>query len=103
MNIIIRAMGKVKTNNRIEMLYASKGDMKGEIDLTWNPVLKATGYIIQVSAQSGKDNWKEIDIVTRSHYTVTGLRSNAQYKFRAAPICSEEKSEWSSTVTEKAS
>lgn len=92
-------MTKIKIS-KIEKLHASKGDMKGEIDLVWNPVDGAASYVIQVN---GKSEWKHADIVTKSHCTITGLRSNHSYKFRAAPLSGSNQAEWSNIATEKAS
>ncbi len=88
---------------RIEKLFASRGDLRGEVELVWNPVPNATSYIIQASKVKGKDIWKLVDIVTRSHCTVTGLRPNHIYKFRAAPVTGSLQNEWSGIAEEKAS
>ena len=89
--------------NKIEKLYASRGDLKGEVDLIWNPVENISSYVVQVSKVNGKDVWKQVDIVTRSRCTVTGLHSNRMYKFRTSPVSNSSKYMWSNIVTEKAS
>ena len=89
--------------NKIEKLHASKGDMKGEVDLIWNPVANVSSYVVQVSKVNGKDVWKQVDIVTKSRCTVTGLHSNRMYKFRTSPVVNSSKYMWSNTVTEEAS
>lgn len=86
--------------SKIEKLQASKGDMKGEIDLVWNPIEGAASYVIQVN---GRSQWKHADIVTKSRCTITGLRSNHLYKFRAAPLSGSLQAEWSNIAEEKAS
>jgi hypothetical protein len=92
-----------KTKFKVEKLYASRGDLKGEVELVWNPVPNATSYVIQASRVNGKDVWKQVDIVTRSHCTVTGLRSSHIYKFRAAAVTGSMQNEWSGIAEEKAS
>lgn len=95
---------KIKNEKlRIEKLYASKGDLQGEVELVWNPVPNATSYVIQSSKVNGSDVWKQVDIVTRSHCTVTGLKSNHMYKFRAAAVTGSMQNQWSGTAEEKAS
>lgn len=94
---------KSKIENRIEKLYASKGDIIGEVDLIWNPIANVSSYVVQVSKVNGKDTWKQVDIVTKSSCTVTGLHSNRVYKFRAAPVSGSAKYGWSNIAIEKAS
>jgi hypothetical protein len=89
--------------NKIEKLHASKGDFKGEVDLIWNPIENVSSYIVQVSKVNGKDSWKQVDIVTKSHCTVTGLHSNRKYKFRTLPVSNSSKYMWSNIVIEEAS
>ncbi len=87
---------------KIEKLYASKGDFRGEIDLVWDPVENASGYVIQVSKLNGQEKWKQVDIVTKSHCTITGLRPSQTYRIRAASISNSTQNEWSEITTEKA-
>jgi len=76
-----------------EILFATKGDLKGEVNLQWEPVEKAKYYIIQ--AANGMNKWKEIDITTKALYTAARLKSGKKYSFRVAAITSEGQCEWS--------
>ena len=85
-------------------LSAAKGDSKGEINLQWDSVGKADSYIIEI-AKSGdfKDiNWKILDIISDSRYTVRNLRSNTEYFFRVAFVYSNGRKEQSRKIAKKA-
>jgi hypothetical protein len=85
------------------LLTATSGDLKGEIDLSWEPVTKANTYILQKCSSAYKPlKWKYEDIVTRSSYTVTNLKSNHWYWFRVGVITSEGRTNWSMPVKKKA-
>ncbi len=92
---------KIKMTSQINSLYASAGDLSGEVDLIWNPYKNATGYVIEVSKQALKENWKQVDITSKSHYTISGLKAGQTYKFRIAPISDKGQHEWSPEVTQK--
>ena len=84
-------------------LAATSGDGKGEIDLVWEPVVKAHIYIIQKSSGSLKPvNWKDEDIITKSSYTVSKLISGHKYWFRVAAVDSQGQGPWSKAVQKKA-
>jgi len=83
---------------KISGIAAAAGYLDGEINLQWEPVRGAECYIIQLYSCR---KWKEIDIVTRAVYTVTGLRSGKEYSFRVAAVGSKGKGKWSGTVIKK--
>lgn len=89
---------------KVSCLHAVSGDNEGEIDLIWQPVKNAASYVIQVSQfqnnKISKDKWKHADIVTRSKYTIAGLKSGKQYKFRIAAITSIGQHSWSDPVSQ---
>lgn len=79
-----------KINAGLNNLSAAKGNSKGEINLQWDSVQNAVSYLIEFSraGYSGKTEWKILDIISDSRYTVRNLKSNRIYRFRIAP-CSE--------------
>lgn len=84
-------------------LTATSGDSEGEIDLVWEPVTEADIYIIQKSSGSLKPtNWRDEDIITKSSYTVSNLKTGHKYWFRVAAVGSETRGHWSSPVWKKA-
>jgi len=89
---------KNKFSETVSKITAEAGGLDGEIDLRWKPVRGAERYIIQSSA--GK-KWREIDIVTKSVYTVTGLKSGREYSFRVAAVGLGGSSGWSESVMKK--
>ncbi|MBE2219652.1 MAG: fibronectin type III domain-containing protein [Ignavibacteria bacterium] len=96
-----------RINNSIKIdciLLAASGDKIGEIELLWQPVNEARSYIVQINSISGSEKtWKHSDIVTRTRYTATGLKSGKMYYFRIAPITANGQQEWSEPVVQKAS
>ncbi len=108
-------MEKQKTKNRESRIYtkpdavlpltvlATAGDLKGEIDLFWEPVRGANTYVIQKSS-ARKENikWNQVDIVDKSSYTITGLKSGNKYWFRVAPVSTKGQGLWSTPVQKKA-
>lgn len=99
------------TDNKIQRsikssftLHAASGDKKGEIELLWQPVYDARAYIVQINhSNNTTSTWKHADIITRTRYTASGLKSGKQYNFRIAPITSNGQQEWSEPVAQKAS
>ena len=84
-------------------LSATSGDIDGEIDLIWEPVSNANTYIIQKCSSSVKPlHWLNLDIVAKSSYTVSRLKSNHLYRFRVAAVSHSGQSEWSRPVQKKA-
>lgn len=83
-------------------LTATSGDRDGEIDLVWDPVSNARLYIIQKSSGSLRPaNWKDEDIITKSCYTVSKLKSGHKYWFRVAAAGSGGQGPWSKPVRKK--
>jgi Fibronectin type III domain len=83
-------------------VYATTGDMPDEIDLQWDNVPDARKYIVQITQPRGNyTTWKQIDVVTNSHYTVTGLKRNVKYGFRVAAVMMTGRNMWSSTAIKK--
>jgi hypothetical protein len=88
-------------NERIpESLSAAAGDTDGEINLLWEPVKGAKYYVIQ--SANGSRDWKEIDIINKTIYTASQLRSGKQYRFRVAAVSSEGQGPWSEPAGKKA-
>ena len=86
-----------------ENLAATAGDLDGEIDLVWEPVKGANSYVIQYS-RSDKEpgNWVLDDVVFRSSYTVSRLKSGHKYWFRVAAAGSKGQGHWSEPISKKA-
>ena len=84
-------------------LTATSGDIEGEIDLAWEPVSGAHTYIIQKSSDVKEPvKWVFEDVVTRSSYTITKLKSKHIYWFRVAAVGASGQSNWSNSVQKKA-
>lgn len=84
-------------------LAAASGDMDGEINLLWEPVSWARSYVIQKSMDTkSPSRWIQEDIITKSSYTVSKLKSGKKYWFRAAAIGSNGQGPWSEPVQKKA-
>jgi hypothetical protein len=88
-------------NNALPVIYATTGDNPGEINLQWDSVNGATGYVVQVSKLNAKKNWKHYDIVSESFCTVSGLKTKCTHIFRVAAISRKGQSMWSSEISKK--
>lgn len=88
-------------NNTLPAVYATKGDNPGEINLQWDSINEATGYVVQVSKLNGKKYWKHFDIVSESFCTVSGLKTNCTHLFRVATVSRKGQSKWSSEISKK--
>lgn len=101
-----REVKQEKTNNVIPaplFLSATSGDIDGEIDLAWEPVPNANAYIVQKCSGSGKPlHWVNLDVIAKSSYTVSRLKSRRLYRFRVAAVTGGGKSLWSTPVLKKA-
>ncbi len=85
------------------LLAATSGDMDGEVDLVWEPVNESSSYVVQVSRSRIKpSDWIQEDVVTRSSYTVSKLKSGYQYWFRVSAVTSKGQGPWSEPVSKKA-
>lgn len=98
--ICANQMIKETTKIKIEIIYATRGDLKGEIDLQWEPAADSRYYVLEMCLD-GRSNsaWKTIDLTTKSNYKVSGLRSNAHYRFRVAGVNTNEQSDWSREIS----
>lgn len=84
-------------------LTATSGDLDGEIDLAWEPVEDANSYVLQVSRSgNNRSAWVQEDVVSRSSYTISRLKSGKTYWFRVAAADSRGQSPWSKPVCKKA-
>ena len=75
---------------------------KGEIDIRWSRVRGASFYVVQLSSNSEKPRWIQVDIITRSPYTVSGLKSGKKYCFRVAAVNSTSRGDWSEIIIKNA-
>lgn len=69
----VTATPYVKINN----ITATAGN--GQVDLTWNKVNNATGYVVK--SADGKIQYTK-NSIHKTSYTVTGLKNGTQYKFK---------------------
>jgi len=85
------------------VLNAAGGDLKGEINLIWEPDQSAKYYLVQRSPSAKKPyRWKIEDIVSTVKYTVSNLKSNKNYIFRIGSVNESGKCSWSRPVVKKA-
>lgn len=91
------------TNDIPQLLNATSGDTNGEIDLTWEPVTGAFTYVVQKCHYAKKPvRWTHIDIVAKSSFTVTKLKTGHKYWFRVAAVGRKGQGQWSCPVQKKA-
>ncbi len=84
-------------------LSATSGDTEGEIDLTWEPSPSANSYLVQkCSDLKNPVKWVNEDVVTKSSYTVSKLKSGRKYWFRVSAISRRGQGPWSNCVVKKA-
>lgn len=67
-------------------LRASMGDMEGEIDLQWDRVSGARGYIVEYREHMVGTAWQQATPTTRSRTTVSGLPTGKVYAFRVRAL-----------------
>jgi len=66
-------------------LVATAGDHGGEVELMWEPVYGAKTYVVQKCADPMTEgNWQQVDLCTKSKFTVPGLTPGTKYWFRVA-------------------
>lgn len=66
-----------------ENLHVSEGDHSGELDVAWDPVRGARGYIIETTTTLDVPaSWKQAALVTRSSASLTGLTTGTVYGVR---------------------
>ena len=74
----------------------TEGDHEAELDMSWNSVKRARSYVIQHSADPPTDtSWTQIQVVTASSTTISGLTRGAKHWFRVAAVGSSGQSGWS--------
>ncbi len=84
-------------------LSAVSGDIEGEIILLWEPVAGAKTYMIQKSKGTKIPvRWKQEDVVAKSFYTASKLKSNVKYWFKVAAVGSGGQGFWSEAIQKKA-
>jgi hypothetical protein len=83
------------------VLFATSGDLPGEIDLQWDSIPGSKAYAVQYRRNIKKTKWNMIDITDESHYTITGLKSKKEYIFRVAAIYNNKQGDWCKAVTKK--
>lgn len=83
------------------VIYATQGDDPGVINLQWDSVEGACGYIIQRSSPQSSGSWQHVDIVNESKYTIGGLSVNRRFFFRVAAIDKTGQSSWSKEISKK--
>ena len=82
-------------------LRAIAGNMKGEVDLVWEPIEGAKSYVIQkCSGIIEPNNWKREDTISKSSYTVSNLQKGKHW-FRIAALGRKGLGPWSYTVQKK--
>ena len=62
-------------------LVASAGTAEGEIDLRWNPVEGALGYLVLFTTEPGSTDYIELDKAEGAELTVAGLKSGVEHFF----------------------
>ena len=81
-------------------LGATAGDHDGTMDLSWDPVVEAASYVIEMSPDPVTTNsWKHQGVSTKSTFTVPGLQSGSRVWFRVAAVNANGQSPWSDPAT----
>jgi hypothetical protein len=76
-------------------LSAALSGIDGEINLQWDSVTNANGYIVEYSRESETLRWEQADFVPAPQCTITGLKKNESYCFRVSAMNSSRQGEWS--------
>jgi hypothetical protein len=83
-----------------QALGATAGDHDGQMDLSWDPVISATSYVLETSPDPPTGtSWKHLGVSTKSSFTVTDLVSGSRIWFRVAAVNSAGQSGWSDPAT----
>ena len=83
-----------------QALGATAGDHDGQMDLSWDPVITATSYVIETSPDPPTGtSWKHLGVSTKSSFTVTNLISGSRVWFRVAAVNAAGQSGWSDPAT----
>ena len=87
-------------NQAPDPVYATNGNIPGEIFLQWDSISSANNYMIEISLKYPV-KWKQVDIVKDPVYNITGLKSSTGYLFRVAAIYPDGIGKWSTPVFKK--
>lgn len=79
-------------------IFASLGDDLGQVNLQWDSVDGATGYIIQQAYNRECKIWRYVDIVNESRYKIEGLSLKKKYVFRVAAMNRNGHGNWSKEI-----
>jgi len=83
-----------------QALGATAGDRDGQMDLSWDPVISATSYVIEISPDPPTaTSWKHLGVSTKSSFTVTDLVSGSRLWFRVSAVNAAGQSGWSDPAT----
>lgn len=94
------APGTSSTPTQPAALSATAGDHDGTIDLSWDPIVEAASYIIEMSPDPPTTiSWNHQGVSTKSTFTVPGLTSGTRHWFRVAAVNSNGQSPWSDPAT----
>ena len=81
-------------------LVATAGQHDGEIDLSWEKVVKAKSYLIEKSPDPPTPtSLAHAGVATKSSFTLNGLASNTRFWFRVATVGALGQSGWSDPAT----
>lgn len=76
------------------------GTAAGSVTLSWNAVAGAASYSIEVENASGNNQFYSFTTTTpNTMFTLTGLGTNLQYKFKVRTNCNSGHSDWSPWLT----
>jgi Fibronectin type III domain len=83
-----------------QALSATAGDRDGQMDLSWDPVVSATSYVLETSLDPPTaTSWKHLGVSTKSSFTVTDLVSGSRVWFRVSAVNAAGQSGWSDPAT----
>lgn len=83
----------------VEVLLASAGDQRGEIDLSWDPIPDASGYEIEMTSDlCGNGPWEQAGATVKSAITIEHLVSRGHFWFRVRAINDRGAGDWSPPV-----
>jgi hypothetical protein len=81
-------------------LSATAGDHDGTMDLSWDPVVDAASYVIEMSPDPvTATSWSHQGVSTKSTFTVIRLPSGSRIWFRVAAVNPNGQSPWSDPAT----
>jgi hypothetical protein len=81
-------------------LSATAGDLDGAIDLSWDPVVGAASYVIEMSPDPPTaTSWNHKGVSTKSTFTVAGLTSGTRLWFRVAAVNANGQGPWTDPAT----